>query len=214
MIINFQSFYAGDETCSAVGMCQVGAIRTCSDGLLCTDDLCNELTDSCENPVTNCSKSNDPCATDQCIESLGGCQFSCGATLETWTDIEGSFVPDLMSGTNNFAITPNATQRLGHLLEVESCVGDDYGLRIKGWLMPPVSGSYRFWISSDDHGEFWLSNDDDPANKVIICYQPYAPPSSRDWFYWSEQQSELIALVAGQPYYFEVRACISFNYTS
>jgi hypothetical protein len=98
-------------------------------------------------------------------------------------------------------------------LEVESCVGDDYGLRIKGWLMPPVSGSYRFWISCDDHGEFWLSNDDDPANKVIICYQPPSSPS-RDWFYWSEQQSELIALVAGQPYYFEVRACISFNYTS
>ena len=192
-------------------MCQVGPLRTCSDGLLCTDDVCNESTHLCENPVVNCSKSNDPCATEQCIESLGGCQFFCGATLETWTDIEGSYVTDLMSGTNNFAIAPNATERLGHLLEVESFVGDNYGLRIKGWLVPPVTGSYRFWISSDDNGEFRLSNDDDPANMAIICYQPYSS-QSRDWFFYPAQQSELIALVAGQPYYFEVRACISFIY--
>ena len=208
-----QPFYTGDETCSKVGVCQAGPLRMCSDGLLCTDDVCNESTHLCENPVANCSKSNDPCATEQCIESLGGCQFSCGATLETWTDIEGSYVSDLLSGTNNFAITPNATERLGHLLEVESFVGDNYGLRIKGWLVPPVTGSYRFWISSDDNGELWLSNDDDPANMAIICYQPYSS-QSRDWFFYPSQQSELIALVAGQPYYFEVRVCISFIYTS
>jgi hypothetical protein len=59
------SFYIGDETCSDVGVCQVGTYRTCSDGLLCTDDICNELTDSCKNPVANCSKSNDQCAIDQ-----------------------------------------------------------------------------------------------------------------------------------------------------
>jgi hypothetical protein len=69
-------FYIGDEACSDVGMCQVGTHRTCSNGLLCTDHICNELTDLCGNPVANCTKSNDPCATDQCIESLGGCQFS------------------------------------------------------------------------------------------------------------------------------------------
>jgi hypothetical protein len=123
-------------------------------------------------------KSNDPCATDQCIKSLGGFQeFSCGATLETWTDIEGMLLTDLMSGTNNIAIAPNVTEHLGHLLEVESCVGNYYGLCIKGWLIPPASGSYCFWISSNDHGKFWLSNDDDPANKVIIFYQPYNSPS-------------------------------------
>jgi xyloglucan-specific exo-beta-1,4-glucanase len=128
--------------------------------------------------------------------------------LETWTDVDGDAIIDLMRGTNNFLIAPNATERLGHLLEVESWVGDNYGLRIKGWLVPPVSGSYRFWISSDDNGEFWLSSNDDPANMVIRCYQPYFS-QSRDWYNYRYQQSELIALVAGQAYYFKVRACIS-----
>ena len=201
----YKLYYTGDETCSDVGVCQFG-YRTCSDGLLCTDDICNELTNSCENPVANYSKSSDPCATDQCIESLGGCQFSCGATLETWMDIDGFLVLDLMSGTSNFATPPNTTERLGNLLEAQIFVGDRYGIRMKGWLAPPVSGSYRFWIVADESGEFWLSTDDDPANMVLVCYQPYAAKRN-DWFYYREQQSEPIALVGGQAYYFEVRAC-------
>ncbi|KAL3806287.1 hypothetical protein ACHAXA_005787 [Cyclostephanos tholiformis] len=192
----------GDESCSDAGVCRFGSHRTCSDGLLCTDDLCNELTDSCENPVANCTKSRDPCATDQCIESLGGCQFSCGAILETWADIVGFTVPDLISATNNFSVAPDMTERLGNLLEAESFVANDYGARMKGWLVPPVSGNYRFWISSDDNGEFWLSIDDDPANRIIRCFQPQSS-GSRSWFGYREQQSELVSLVAGQAYYFE-----------
>ena len=71
--------------------------------------------------------------------------------------------------------------------------------------MPPVSGNYRFWISSVGSGDFWLSIDGDPANMAIKCFQPNSS-SSRDWFYYREQQSELLSLVVGQAYYFEVRA--------
>ena len=204
LTLDKKNHLTGDESCSDAGVCRFGSHRTCSDGLLCTDDLCNELTDSCENPVANCTKSRDPCATDQCIESLGGCQFSCGAILETWADIVGFTVPDLISATNNFSVAPDMTERLGNLLEAESFVANDYGARMKGWLVPPVSGNYRFWISSDDNGEFWLSIDDDPANRIIRCFQPQSS-GSRGWFTFREQQSELILLVAGQAYYFEVR---------
>jgi hypothetical protein len=191
-------------------VCQFGAHRTCSDGLLCTDDLCDELTDSCENPVANCTKSSDPCATDQCIESLGGCQFSCGAILETWTDVDGFSVPDLISATDNFAVAPEKTERLGNLLEAESFVANNYGVRMKGWLVPPFSGNYRFFISSDGSGEFWLSIDDDPANMVLTIFQKKHSPI-KDWFYYPEQQSELISLVARQAYYFEVRVFLVYT---
>jgi hypothetical protein len=97
--------------------------------------------------------------------------------LDTWTDIEGMFISDLVNGTNKFTTASNATECLGYLLEVESLVNKNYGVRIMGWLVPPVPGSYRFWISSDDNREFWLRNNDDPANMVIRCYQPYSSPS-------------------------------------
>ena len=42
----------GDETCNAKNVCEFGTQRTCSDGLSCTDDICDESTKSCENPIT------------------------------------------------------------------------------------------------------------------------------------------------------------------
>jgi hypothetical protein len=74
---------------------------------------------------------------------------------------------------------------------------------MKGWLLPPVSGSYQFWIASDDNGEFWLSTDDDSVNKVKIC-QVVDWTSSREWDKSPEQKSTMVSLVAGQAYYFEV----------
>lgn len=29
--------------------------------------------------------------------------------------------------------------------------------RMRGWLRPPTTGNYTFWISSDDSSELWLS---------------------------------------------------------
>jgi hypothetical protein len=131
--------------------------------------------------------------------------------LETWTDIDGGDAPDLISATNNFAVAPDTIGRLGNLLEAETFVANNYGVRMRGWLVPPVSGNYRFWISSDGSGEFWLSIDDDPANMAVINFQPFHSPS-RDWFYYREQQSELISLVVGKAYYFEVRALVFLDF--
>jgi hypothetical protein len=192
-----------------MNVCQFAEKRACSDGLSCTDDVCNESNKTCENPTIDCLLSDDPCATDQCVESLGGCQFSCGATLETWTGIRGYTIDELMSGTNNFEYTPSATERLGSLLETPAKTDDNYGSRMKGWLMPPVTGKYVFWIASDDNGELWLSPNDHPENKVRVCYVPVAT-GAREWTKYPEQKSAFIPLVAGEAYYFEVRPRIFF----
>jgi hypothetical protein len=167
----------------------------------------NESNDSCENPTTDCLSSNDPCATDQCIEFLGGSKFSCGATLETWTGIGRFTVLDLMSGTNNFMNTPNRTARLGSLLEAPPSTDDYYGIGMKGWLMPPVSGVYAFWIASDNGGELLLSSDGHPENKVRECFMPWAT-GVREWNKFQEHESPLIQLDAGEAYYFEVSPAI------
>ena len=201
--------FPGDETCNAKNVCEFGSKRTCSDGLSCTDDICNESDNSCENPTTDCLSSDDPCATEQCVESLGGCQFSCGATLETWTGIGGFTILDLMGGTNYFTNTPNRAERLGSLLEAPVNTDDNYGSRMKGWLMPPVSGEYAFWIAADDKGELWLSSDDHPENKIRVCFVPEAT-GVMEWNKSPDQQSTSIPLEAGGAYYFEVSPAIIF----
>ncbi len=72
--------------------------------------------------------------------------------------------------------------------------------------MPQVTGSYEFFIASDEQGEFWLSSTDNPANKICRCYQP-AAVSPLFFTAFPEQKSSPILLMAGQAYYYEVRLC-------
>jgi hypothetical protein len=134
----------------------------------------------------------------------------CGATLDTWTDIGGYTITDLITRSNHFTNAPNISTRLTSLLEGPTNAGEDYGSRMKGWLMPPVTGDYLFWIASDDQGEFWLSTDSDPENMDRACYQlHYASP--REWTKYPEQKSRPIPLVAGRAYYYEVRIVLVFT---
>jgi hypothetical protein len=133
--------------------------------------------------------------------------FNCGATLDTWTNISGTSIADLYGGTDNFSTMSNGMTRLTKELEGPSNIGDNYGSRMKGWLVPPISGNYTFWIASDDNGEFWMSTDSDSANKVLVCYQP-GSAESRNWTKHPEQKSRPISLVAGRAFYYEVRVCV------
>jgi xyloglucan-specific exo-beta-1,4-glucanase len=109
-----------------------------------------------------------------------------------------------MSGTNNLENTPIRTECLGSLLEAPVTTDDNFGSRMKGWLMPPVTGDYLFWITSDDQGRLWLSSDDNPDNMVLVCFAPQAVGVG-EWTKYVEQKSTFIPLVAGKAYYFEVR---------
>lgn len=163
--------------------------------------------DYLEFKVNQINLSVNPAYADVTVKMV--CVTNCGATLETWTGIGGATIADLMAGTNNLTKKPSKTEVLGSLLESPSNIGDNYGIRIKGWLVPPVSGSYQFWIASDDNGEFWLSTNNDSAQKTMLCRVDWA--SSREWDKSPEQKSTPVSLVGGQAYYFEVSGCEYFD---
>ena len=80
--------------------------------------------------------------------------------------------------------------------------GNNFGLRMNGYLCPPSTGAYVFWIASDASGQLWLSTTSNPANKVLIA-QHTGTTNSRQWNKYSTQKSQSISLVAGQLYYIE-----------
>ena len=80
---------------------------------------------------------------------------------------------------------------------------ENYGARIRAFLIPPTTGSYTFWISADDSGEIWLSTDAKPSNKVKIAYT-LSWNNSREWNKFESQKSKTITLQAGQKYYLEI----------
>jgi len=43
---------------------------------------------------------------------------------------------------------------------------------LEGYLFPPTTGYYCFYLCSDDNGELYLSTDSNPANKKVIATEP------------------------------------------
>jgi hypothetical protein len=93
-----------------------------------------------------------------------------------------------LSVTNILANMPNKTERPGSLLEAPTNMADLYARRMKGWLVPPVTGDYVFWIAADDIAELWLSTNDHPANRVLVCFLTYRS-EPRQWTAYPEQES-------------------------
>lgn len=122
---------------------------------------------------------------------------------EYWTGIGGVLVSDL---TGNLSFPDSPTGRT-YETRFEGPVNwnDNYGTRLRGYVHPPVTGEYTFWISSDDCGELWLSTDEDPAHKVQIASVP-SWTDSRQWTWYAQQQSVPILLMAGRKYYIEALA--------
>jgi hypothetical protein len=82
-------------------------------------------------------------------------------------------------------------------------MGENYGCRMRGYVHPPVSGDYVFWLASDDEGELWVSPDDNPARKTRILQQTGAV-EQRNFDRFPSQKSSPIPLVMGRRYYVEV----------
>jgi hypothetical protein len=82
--------------------------------------------------------------------------------------------------------------------------GDNYGSTMRAWLIPPASGTYRFWIASDDAANLRFSTTADPASAARIAYVS-GWTNAYDWDQYSTQQSAAFQLTAGQPYFIEVR---------
>ena len=73
----------------------------------------------------------------------------------------GNLVSDLTSNAR-FPNDPSSEKQMPSF-EGDSNRADGYGAVMRGYLIPPVAGSYTFWIATDDNGELWLSTSTNPA---------------------------------------------------
>ena len=121
-------------------------------------------------------------------------------TYQQWNNIAGTTIANLTSSAN----FPNNPSSAGTLSKFETVTNtaDNYGIKVCGYLCPPLTGSYTFWIASDDNGELWLSTTSSASNKIRIAYHT-AWTNSQEWSKYSTQKSVAINMIAGQQYYIE-----------
>lgn len=88
--------------------------------------------------------------------------------------------------------------------EAPSDTGNFHLTRLGGWLRPPATGEYTFFIASDNSSELWLSTDADPSNVRKIASVPSGLwTNPREWTRYLSQRSEPVRLKAGSLYYLE-----------
>jgi hypothetical protein len=140
------------------------------------------------------------------------------AKYEYWLGIEGVAVA-LLTSDPRFPDNPDGVQIMEGEYMSPINWADNFGARLSGWIVPPQTGSYVFFLSADDNAELYLSTDDSPANKRLIAIEPeWNDP--RQWAITDrrpngENRSDLFAgtewpagntieLTEGQRYYTEI----------
>ena len=123
------------------------------------------------------------------------------AVMELWTGVAGNLVANL-TDNSRYPQAPSSRKLLTKL-EAGPNQGDSIGARVRGYIVAPADGEYRFWVSGDDRIELWLSPDTSPFGRQLVAFtEGYS-----DWEEFDKyegQQSPAITLAAGQRYYFEV----------
>jgi hypothetical protein len=120
---------------------------------------------------------------------------------ETYEGIPGVWVTDLTVQAKFIQHQPDAVTNWNQF-DGPRDVADSFGRKVYGYLHPPQTGDYYFYVASDDNSELWLSPDDNPTHKVRVChvigYKGY-----QDYLATPEQKSAAQYLEAGRRYYVE-----------
>lgn len=137
------------------------------------------------------------------MHGASGCpNCSPGVSYRRWDQIAGGqAVADMLADPyylDNVEGAPTAAELFTDAIEspVNGC--DSCGRELSAYFKPPVSGTYVFFLASDDQGALFLGASE--ASAVGIASVP-GWTESRQWDKYAEQTSDHQELVAGE-YYF------------
>jgi len=142
------------------------------------------------------SKQTIPASALYRLSPASSCPENGMISVERWSNVGGGSISNIPVNT-----TPTLTFTNPNF-ESKTDDGDNYGVRYRGYICPPYTGYYTFYIASDDDSELWLSTTGNPSNKVKIAYLT-GFVNQRNWYSNASQKSAPILLVAGQKYYVE-----------
>ena len=130
------------------------------------------------------------------------CVGATGSVLrEYFAGIAGTTVADLVNSPN-YPNNPTSTS-FPTSFQVGTSLQNNFGTRMRGYIIAPTTGTYVFTATSDDASVVYLSPNADPLLKQIICNVP-GWTEQTEYTKYSSQTSGPIQLVAGKYYYVEM----------
>ncbi len=127
--------------------------------------------------------------------------LSGGLTRQVWNNIGGTSIPDL-TGHPSY---PNSPSSAGVITSFQgpTNIGNNYGTRIRGYLVAPETGTYTFTVTSDDASAVYLSPNAEQIHKQLICSVP-GNTLAAEFNKYVTQTSVALQLLAGAHYYVEL----------
>src|SRR6185437_9932615 len=98
---------------------------------------------------------------------------SSGVLREVYYNISGTAVANLTSAPG-FPARPDE-EFIENAFEAPSNFADNYGQRMRALLVPPATGSYIFWVASDDNSALYLSTDEDRRTRCRLLQWSRGP---------------------------------------
>jgi PKD repeat protein/glucose/arabinose dehydrogenase len=120
---------------------------------------------------------------------------------EYWGGITGANVSDLINSPN-FPDNPTMVT-FPTSFQVPPSANNNFGTRMRGYIIAPTTGNYVFTATSDDASAVYLSPNADPQYKQLICSVPEWTEEN-EFNKYPSQVSAPIHLVAGRYYYVEM----------
>ncbi|MDY6798435.1 MAG: PA14 domain-containing protein [Pseudomonadota bacterium] len=100
---------------------------------------------------------------------------------------------------------PDSPDEITEITELQRTANraNNYGTLIRGYIQPPTTGEYTFYVAGDDQTQFWLSDSASEDGLSQIASTMSVPIGS--YTRYSSQTSAIHYLEGGQKYYFELR---------
>ncbi|MFT6810439.1 MAG: hypothetical protein ACJA01_003682 [Saprospiraceae bacterium] len=170
---------------------------------------------TCPERGTSCDDGNAQSINDQedgfcnCVGELSKPNSCIGDRMKLdayyYDSIPGSNLNALFESPN-WPLLPSRRELLtGAFGPLELYTRDEYGSYVQGYLVAPVTGSYDFNVTGDNHTQFFLSSDDTESNKEANSVYITGSTDVSEHDKYELQTLSNIQLNAGQYYYFEFR---------
>jgi hypothetical protein len=129
-----------------------------------------------------------------------------GLRKEIYSGISGTSIGDLITSEKFKNGMPDSVT-ISEIFEHDTPEdNDEYGLRFLGYVVPPETGDYTFWIAGDDNCRLYLQTDSLNSESTSNLDQIASVggwTNYRQWDKYDTQQSAPVYLVKGKRYYVE-----------
>src|SRR6185369_8269486 len=93
-----------------------------------------------------------------------------GLRREVFLNIPGATLADLTNHAR-FPGQPDVVDTLP-AFETPTDAADNYGVRVRGYIVPPTHGTYRFYLSANGQAALFLSFDEHAEHKRLVAFEP------------------------------------------